>query len=90
MKLDFEDAKRDFHTNVKWGDSEWKAVRYILRCLDSQDETYTPEAIGFFESVVSECSSYMLSDDQPTAKELLGKVKDRISMYREYALTRPV
>ncbi len=90
MKLNLEDVKRDFHMNIKWGDSELKAVRYILGCLNSQGETYTEEAIRFFELIVSECSLYILHDDWPEGEELLKKARDRISMHRAHALTRPI
>ena len=79
-----EDVRNDFHLNLRFGDSEWKAVKYILDQLTDQENVFAPGALDWFEIMVNECAPYMRGDNPKEAEKLLGAIESAIDIKRRY------
>ena len=49
------DVERDFHSNVKFGDQEAKALRYILSVLNGNECPLTQDALEWFFAMDMYC-----------------------------------
>jgi len=84
LVLDMEDVIRNFHMNLKFGDSEWRAVEYILGELTDGENVLTADAVDWFEGMTETCSHYLRSDNPGEAEKLLGAVESAIDVKRRY------